>query len=467
MKIMRLAIAASLLIPLLASSAVFAQAPMYPHFFYGSVQVYSEDDMSDIVDALEGTVITAEVGDEVKGSLTTTIPGQYGGPSGGDPKLMVQDTIPSLSEITFYVDGNLAEEVRVKEEGEDWKDVDPEWVATFHSGEVWGLDLTAKLAAPRPPSPPPPPPPGGGGGPPGPSPLYIDVDMMGDVTSYRITDKGCLREEILVTSDDGKVTLNAEFGVCILCDDELIDEITITEVTDPPPPPEGANIIGLAYDFDPDCAEFSETITIIYTYDQDDIPDGIAEEDLLLAYYDEDLGEWVVIDSDVDADDNTVEIDIIHFTNFAILGFITPPPPPAFSVSNLSVQPAEVQPEETVTITLSVTNSGGREGNYRVTLKIDGVKETEKIVTLAPDRSQEVIFTVTRADPGSYSVDVNGLPGSFTVKPAPPAPPEVTPPPGPPGAPPAGINWAIVGPIIAVAIFLAIFLPLRRRRRAV
>ncbi|GAI52094.1 unnamed protein product, partial [marine sediment metagenome] len=107
-------------------------------------------------------------------------------------------------------------------------------------------------------------------------------------------------------------------------------------------------------------------------------------------------------------------------TTFAIIGTVTPPAPPApaaFSVSGLSVLPAEVEPGETVTIAVSVANTGGKSGSYTVVLKIDGVKEGDKTVTVAAGSSQEVSFSVTKEEADSYSVAVNGLSGSFTVAP--------------------------------------------------
>ncbi len=91
------------------------------------------------------------------------------------------------------------------------------------------------------------------------------------------------------------------------------------------------------------------------------------------------------------------------------------PAPAAFSVSDLSIQPAEVQPNEIVTITVSVANTGGTEGSYSVVLNINGAKEAEKSVTIAAGSSQDVSFSVTREDAGSYSVSVAGLSRSFTV----------------------------------------------------
>jgi chitodextrinase len=128
----------------------------------------------------------------------------------------------------------------------------------------------------------------------------------------------------------------------------------------------------------------------------------------------------------------------------------------AFTSSDLSVSPSEVSTGETVTITLSVANTSGTEGSYNVVLKINGVEETEQSITLAADSSQDVSFSVSREEAGSYSVEVNGLTGSFTVvAPAPPA--EETPP------APAATGWWIWVIVGVVVVGLAIFIAARRR----
>jgi len=68
---------------------------------------------------------------------------------------------------------------------------------------------------------------------------------------------------------------------------------------------------------------------------------------------------------------------------------------------------------------------------------------------------------------GTYSVDVNGVTGSFTVKAAVPVPvPAPAPAPAPVPTPPAEINWPIIWGVIAgvVVLGLIIFLLARRRR---
>ena len=143
--------------------------------------------------------------------------------------------------------------------------------------------------------------------------------------------------------------------------------------------------------------------------------------------------------------------------SFTVVSVVVPPAPAAFSVLNLAVSPRlEVEPGETVTITVLVANTGGESGSYTVVLKIDGVKETEERVTIAAGSSQTVTFSVTKDVAGTYSVDVSGLTGSFTVK------EKVVPPVVP--KPLAWWVWLIVGlGVVVIGGLLAYFLWWKRR----
>jgi uncharacterized membrane protein len=94
-------------------------------------------------------------------------------------------------------------------------------------------------------------------------------------------------------------------------------------------------------------------------------------------------------------------------------------PPPAFTVSGLVVSPTEVEVGEEVTISATVTNTGEGEGSYTVVLKINEVAEDDETVLLAGGASTTVEFQVTKEDAGTYSVEVDGLDSTFTVKEAP------------------------------------------------
>jgi hypothetical protein len=87
----------------------------------------------------------------------------------------------------------------------------------------------------------------------------------------------------------------------------------------------------------------------------------------------------------------------------------------AFTSSGLTIEPSSVDVGGTVTISVEVTNTGAKSGTHTVALMIDGEVEDEKTVTLNPDESETVSFQVSAAEQGSYSVEVDGLTGSYTV----------------------------------------------------
>ncbi len=97
-----------------------------------------------------------------------------------------------------------------------------------------------------------------------------------------------------------------------------------------------------------------------------------------------------------------------------VIGEIVAPAPTAFELSDLSISPTEVLVGRDVSISVKVTNVGGQAGSYLGTLKIEGV-------TVDAGESTTVTFTVRKMIAGTYSVEVDGLKGSFKVK-TPPAP---------------------------------------------
>jgi len=89
--------------------------------------------------------------------------------------------------------------------------------------------------------------------------------------------------------------------------------------------------------------------------------------------------------------------------------------PPKMSVQYVSVNPQQAYANQSVTITTNVVNTGDEAGNLNVALKINGMVEQSRMVSVGPQGTQPVKFTVTKAQPGTYTVDILGEQGSFTV----------------------------------------------------
>jgi hypothetical protein len=378
------------LLLMLGGTPVYADGvPPLPHAFYGSVNIGGEP-------APIGTVISAD-GDGVETNtlqnpVTTAVAGSYGIDS---KMLLVQAQAGAI--ITFYVNGIFTGQT-----------------IAWESGATTRVDLSITNSTP----------PGGGGTPP-PSSEELTSSLFGTTKTFAISNDGKILETIAATSTDGLLTITIPEG--IIAKNKSGNPLNSLEavVVSPPSPPKDAHVIGLAYDFGPDGATFNPPITLTWKYDANSLPKGIAEDSLYIAYWDG--TKWFALDTTINAAANVASCTVSHFTTFAVIAPPAPPSPAAFSVSNLSVNPTEVQPNEVVTITVSVSNTGGMEGSHTLVLKINGVKEAEKTIAAAPGSSETFSFTVAKEQPGNYSATVDGLGGSFIVI-APSVPPPSPPP---------------------------------------
>jgi len=257
---------------------------------------------------------------------------------------------------------------------------------------------------------------------PGPEPpdYYEKVNLFGETSEWRVSHDGRLLEDVEITSKDAKTNVYIPKGTyCLDKEGNRLRELVIKAEEEAPEPPRNYLVIGTAYDFGPDGATFTPYLELTLFYEEEDISEGLEEEDLVIAYYDEGTKEWVELGSVVDAENNAVTAFIEHFTTFAIIGMVPPPPPPVpveFVVSGLAITPGEVYVGESVSIMVMVANTGGESGSCNVTLKINGTVEEVKKVTVNAGLSKEVTFITSKDTAGTYLVNVNGLTGSFTVK---------------------------------------------------
>ena len=92
-----------------------------------------------------------------------------------------------------------------------------------------------------------------------------------------------------------------------------------------------------------------------------------------------------------------------------------------FTVSDLTINPLEVEVFEPVLVSINVTNIGDDAGEYVANLTINNVLMENQTV-LVPGRNSTIAeFTVLEEDEGTYSVEIGGLSGSITFKPPSPS----------------------------------------------
>ena len=97
------------------------------------------------------------------------------------------------------------------------------------------------------------------------------------------------------------------------------------------------------------------------------------------------------------------------------------PSPPDWRLSNLEINPTEVNIGENVVITAMIANVGGSQGSYTAELNIDGITNQAEKLIISAGADYMLVFKVSKGLPGTYKVALGDLSGQFTVK-EPPSP---------------------------------------------
>lgn len=101
-------------------------------------------------------------------------------------------------------------------------------------------------------------------------------------------------------------------------------------------------------------------------------------------------------------------------------GIATPTQVPV-SLPNITVQSASLSAGSVslgtpVTVNVNVANTGSVGGTAKLTLYVNGLEEASQGITVGSDTSKPIYFTVSRNEPGTYSVYVGSKQaGTFTV----------------------------------------------------
>lgn len=84
-------------------------------------------------------------------------------------------------------------------------------------------------------------------------------------------------------------------------------------------------------------------------------------------------------------------------------------------VKSLAVTPPVVLPEREATVTAEVTNVGEVEGDFLVSMLVDGVEADNRPLLLKPGAIESVSFSVVKDTPGTYQISIGNLSTRMTV----------------------------------------------------
>ena len=174
------------------------------------------------------------------------------------------------------------------------------------------------------------------------SSYQLQVDLLGEKNEFFIDSQGALKSKVEISSADGRISLSADKGTTSLDKDGKPLQIIYAVIDpSPPPPPEDASIVGTAYDLEPQGATFDPWLLLTLSYDPEELPEGVTENDLYIAYHNG--TEWRKLAyKRVDTNVHSVTTQVSHFTTFAILGTkkpassTTPTPTQGTQVGNLA-----------------------------------------------------------------------------------------------------------------------------------
>ncbi|MFC2041502.1 hypothetical protein ACFLTY_04195 [Chloroflexota bacterium] len=178
-------------------------------------------------------------------------------------------------------------------------------------------------------------------------PAQTGNDVQGDSISFTIN---YLLQEFEITDLSGVVTANGTFtdnvtvkstsgkakvAIAANTTGKTVEEAPPLEMwlidigKEPSAPSADTTTIGSQYDAGPHGTIFDRPVTITLTYDPADMPDRAGEEDLAIAWWDEEAGTWVELaGSAIDTLNNTISVPVTHFSRYTIISPVPPPPPP-------------------------------------------------------------------------------------------------------------------------------------------
>ena len=180
-----------------------------------------------------------------------------------------------------------------------------------------------------------------------------------------------------------------------------------------PATPRPVAYLALEHDFATDDVD---AMTVRFSVDADHLnATGTDPEDVTL-YRQTDAGEWEEKPVEV-VDEEVVRVtglpeDRVHFraTTEEFSTFAVAERVPRFDVTEAAVAPEAIEPGETATVTATLRNGGGADGERTITLTADGGPVANETVALAPNETATVALGGALETAGAYDLAVDGTP---------------------------------------------------------
>ena len=160
------------------------------------------------------------------------------------------------------------------------------------------------------------------------TPAWLQVTVTGLIVNsppVLIDQGGYIHGNYELTSKDGTITLNLpENNGCWNSAGQVLTSIN-AGITTAPPATTNDDAMVLAYTFGPDGANFNPALTLTLKYDPAITTAKVLENSLYAEGYDG--TQWQRIDGVINKAQKTITIQISHFSTYAVMGKVMPPPP--------------------------------------------------------------------------------------------------------------------------------------------
>lgn len=134
----------------------------------------------------------------------------------------------------------------------------------------------------------------------------------GDIITTGVQTGGLLENVFVITK-----------GVLEVRENVLSEDTTITMAVTPPVDLSSYAMVSGIFDIGPSGTTFTTPATLTLSYDENELPEGVSEEDL--AVYRRVGNTWENLGGSVDSSANTVSMEIDHLSEYAVMAQLTPP----------------------------------------------------------------------------------------------------------------------------------------------
>ena len=149
----------------------------------------------------------------------------------------------------------------------------------------------------------------------------LQADMLGALHTLLLDSEGRLITRAELASDDGTVILSIDKGTRLLDGDgKPLSSILVKTEQELLPLTEDAYIVGTVYSLEPQDATFNAPLKLTLSYDAQEIPEGVREDDVYIVPYDENTGWGSYSYKGVESDKNRV-------TCHSLIATLKPIPP--------------------------------------------------------------------------------------------------------------------------------------------